>query len=256
MERPVPLCCEILSSEPSCKPATTQTKRRSGAPAARLNLRKDPNPSDPMSGTTVANILASARPPETLFEKMRRPVGWAGMVVVAALVLWASLGAASRPVPLMRLSEMGWQQYRTASLQFVRPAGWEVAPLAEGAEGFRLTPPGGADGTHIALAYLPAAAPDLRAVERLGVAHVERNEALARHYVRILPRTRMAGRAAAQVRFSGYLASGAQVEGVWSGTPLPDGRVLAVSLEVHSGTSFKSAYAVYRQVLPSVRLTP
>lgn len=171
-----------------------------------------------------------------------------GMAVVALFVLWATMGTMAQPAPSHL--EREWQRYESDGFAFSYPPDWSVDALPEG--GFRLTPVGRSGGTHIAVAYIAGAVTDLEHVERLGVAHIEQQAAVARYFLRILPRTRLADRAVAQVRYTADLRSGERVEGVWVGIPQANGRVLTFELSAYPDTYFNGINHTFNRLLASV----
>lgn len=94
----------------------------------------------------------------------------------------------------------------------------------------------------------------IRQVERAGVAHVERNEAITRHFLRILPRTRLAERVVARVRYIADLDSGQRVEGLWVAIPRSDGCVLTIVLNVYPGAYFNGVHHTFKRLLASITL--
>ena len=87
-----------------------------------------------------------------------------------------------------------------------------------------------------------------------GYTPVERNDAVTRHYLRIMPKTRLGGKVAARVRFTADLVSGERVEGLWIGVPQADGQVLSFVLNVYPDAYFNGVHHTFKQLLASVSL--
>ena len=185
---------------------------------------------------------------------LRRLLTGVVVAVGAVFVVWSSMGSMAQPAPTPGATDDDWQRHQAATFAFSYPAGWTLRPPSEAREAYRLAPSGQAEGTHVTIAYLPEATPDLAQVERKGVAHVEGNEAVTRHFLRILPRTRLAGRVAARVRYTADLDSGQRVEGLWVAIPQADGRVLTVVLDVYPGAYFNGVHHTFRRLLASITL--
>ncbi len=207
-----------------------------------------------LSPAIVTTLKAPHTVLESIFRLLRHPVLWAALLLTAVLLLWATAGAAGQPVPLMHTTEAAWPRHEAAGLAFAHPPDWSVTPLPDAA-GLRLAPADAPAGTHVALTFVDDAPADLAAVERLGVVRLERDAGFDRHYVRILPRTRVDGQPAVQLRYTAYLTDGTHIEGLWIATPMPDGRLLSTSLVVHPGSYFKSVRSLYRKVLGTLQTT-
>ena len=188
------------------------------------------------------------------FATLRRMLVGAALGTVALFVIWASMGSMAQPAPTPGLTEDGWQRYETPDFAFSYPAEWSVSAPTEADAAYRLAPEGTDAGTHVAIAPLPTITTDLAKIERMGVAYVERNEAVTRHFLRIMPRMRLADRVAARVRFTADLASGERVEGLWVGVPQADGQVLSFVLNVYPDAYYNGVHHTFRRLLSSVTL--
>ena len=207
-----------------------------------------------MNTETHIEAYEPGNPLALLAHLVGRLLTWIVVAGVATFVVWASMGTMAQPAPIPRATEDGWQRYQATAFAFSYPADWTVRPPSEQSEAYRLAPADQDNGARVTIAYLPASNVDLAQIERMGVAHVERNEAITRHFLRILPRTRLASRVAARVRYTADLNSGERVEGLWVAIPQPDGRVLAFILDVYPDAHFKTVHHTFKRLLASVTL--
>ena len=173
---------------------------------------------------------------------------------LALFVIWASMSSMAQPAPTPGLTEDGWQRYEAQAFAFSFPADWAISAPTEQDAAYRLGPERAQARTHVAITVLPTTTTDLTKIERMGVAYVERNEAVTRHYLRIMPRMRLDDRVAARVRFTADLASGERVEGLWVGVPQADGSVLNFVLNVYPDAYFNSVRHTFRRLLSTVTL--
>lgn len=173
---------------------------------------------------------------------------------LALVMAWATMGSARVPAHLADRTDVQWQAHETAHLTFSLPAHWAVTTHDDGS--LRLAGTGRDGGATIDVAFLPEAPATLTAIERLGVVRIERDATIARHFLRIDQRARIAAAAAARIRYTADRTDGARVEAIWLARPLPDGRLLSVTLTVPEGTYFKSADALFRRFVQSVMLIP
>ena len=185
---------------------------------------------------------------------MPRMLLGAALGMLAIFVIWSSMGSMAQPAPTPDAPQDGWQRYQAKTFAFSYPAGWTVSAPDQDAGAYRLAPEGTEAGTHVAIALLPAASVDLAKIERMGIAHVERNDAVSRHYLRIMSRTRLDDRVAARVRFTADLVSGERVEGLWVGVPQADGQVLSFVLNVYPDAYFNGVHHTFKRLLSSVSL--
>lgn len=201
-----------------------------------------------MKTDTILNTFE----PKTPLALIRRLFIGAALGLLALFVIWASMGTMAQPAPTPDAPEDGWQQYQAETFAFSYPAGWTVSVLDQDRAAYRLAPEGVDGGTHVAMTLLPAASADLAQIERMGIAHVERNDAVSRHYLRIMPKTRLGDRIAARVRFTADLVSGERVEGLWVGIPQADGQVLSIVLNVYPDAYFNGVKHTFKRLLSSV----
>ncbi len=202
-------------------------------------------------------VIKSFEPEASLslpFPVTRRMLVGAGLGILAIFVIWASMGSMAQPAPVLDVQKDGWQRYQAETFAFSYPAGWTVSASDQDEAAYRLAPDGVEAGTHVAIALLPAASADLAQIERMGIAHVERDDAVARHYLRIMPKTRLADHVAARVRFTTDLVSGERVEGLWVGVPQADGQVLSLVLKVYPDAYFNGVHHTFKRLLASVSL--
>ena len=207
-----------------------------------------------MKTDTALHAYEPETPMALPFPTLRRLIVGAAVGVVALFVIWTSMGSMAQPAPTLGLAEDGWQRYQAPAFAFSYPAAWSVSAPAEAEAAYRLAPEGTEAGTHVAIAVLPPSTTDLARIERMGVAYVERNEAVTRHYLRIMPRMRLDDRVAARVRFTADLASGERVEGLWVGVPQADGQVLNFVLNVYPDAYYNGVHHTFRRLLSSVTL--
>ena len=185
---------------------------------------------------------------------LRRMLFGAALGVLAILVIWASMGSMAQPAPTPKPAEDDWQRYHAESFAVSHPADWTVRAPDQETEAYRLAPAGTEVGTHVAIMLHPAASTELAQIERMGIAHIEHNDAVERHYLRIMPRMRLDGRIAARVRFTADLASGERVEGLWVGVPQAEGQVLSIVLNVYPDAYFNGVHHTFKRLLASVSL--
>ena len=207
-----------------------------------------------MKTDTVIKSFEPKAPLTLPFPVLRRMLIGAAAGMLAIFVIWASMGSVAQPAPVLDVQEDGWQRYQAETFTFSYPAGWTVSASDQEEAVYRLAPEGVDGGTHVAIALLPAASADLARIERMGIAHVERDDAVARHYLRIMPRTRLDDRVAARVRFTADLVSDERVEGLWVGVPQADGQVLSLVLNVYPDAYFNGVHHTFKRLLASIAL--
>lgn len=186
-------------------------------------------------------------------QALRRPTVWATLLPVAVAVFW-SMGSLGQPAPLMHLTEAPWQTHQADALAFALPTSWTVEARDDGS--LLLSDPAGTEGVAITVTFSPEAPASLGAIERQGVLRIERDPAIARHFLRIDKRTRVAGRAAVRIPYTADLAAGHRVEALWLALPLDDGRLLGLTLTVPSNSYHTAADALFRRFIDSVTLVP
>ena len=207
-----------------------------------------------MKTDTVINAFKPEIPLILPFPVIRRLLIGAALGALAIFVIWTSMGSMAQPAPTPDATEDDWQRYQAETFAFSYPAGWTVSVPDQDVAAYRLAPSGKDVGTHVAMALLPAASVDLAQIERMGIAHVERNDAIVRHYLRIMPRTRLDDQVAVRVRFTADLVSGERVEGLWVGLPQADGQVLSIVLNVYPDAYFNGVHHTFKRLLSSVSL--
>ena len=207
-----------------------------------------------MKTDTAIHAYEPEAPMALPFPALRRLLFGVAVGAVALFVIWASMGTMAQPAPIPGPAEDGWQRYEAPAFAFSYPAEWSVSAPTETEAAYRLAPQGTDAGTHVAISVLPEMTTDLARIERMGVAYVERNEAVTRHYLRIMPRMRLDDRVAARVRFTADLASGERVEGLWVGVPQADGQVLSFVLNVYPDAYYNGVHHTFRRLLSSVTL--
>lgn len=212
---------------------------------------------NPMITLTMIKTVTHAYDPQAPLRLpdsvLRRLLTGIALALALLFILWSAVGSMAQPAPAPSGTSNDWQPYQADAFAFSYPAGWTVRKL-EGQATHHLAPDAEAGGTHVAIAAVPAASADLGQIERMGVAYIEHNDAVVRHYLRIMPRTRMAGRAAARVRFTADLASGERIEGIWVGVPGPEGQVFSFVLNVYPDAYFNGVRHTFKRLLASVLL--
>ena len=209
-----------------------------------------------MKTDTITQAFDPEAPLAIPLSVIRRFFLGSAVVLVSLFVVWASMGSMAQPAPNPGITKDGWHRYKAPSFAFSYPTAWAVnAPGQGDATSYRLAPQADAGtGTHVAIAYLPTTTTNLDQIERLGVAHVERDDTIARHYLRIMTPTRLADRVAARVRFTADLVSGERVEGLWVGIPQEDGQVLSFVLNVYPDDYFNGVHHTFKRLLASITL--
>lgn len=147
-----------------------------------------------------------------------------------------------------------YKQQTSSIFSFDYPTTWQISPLENApSDAYVLLPAGRDKGTNISVIRTLGKPNDIADLEGRLLDKFNNTKSFTARTLKGTQRLQVAGQDAVAIRFDATTASGVQHEGILTGTIMPNGEVLEITMGVYPDDRYDAFEPIYNHMLSSVK---